>query len=46
MPLPLIALVGAAIKAANKPEQKQVVAKSKRKSGPKAKARAATAGSR
>jgi hypothetical protein len=51
MPLPLIAaLVGMAIKAANKLEQKPVVAnsrkKSKKKSRPMAKVRAAKAGGR
>jgi hypothetical protein len=44
MPLPLIALAAALYKAANKPEKKQTVAKAKKKSGPKAKARAAKAG--
>jgi hypothetical protein len=42
MPLPLIAaLVGIAMKAANKPEQKQAVAKSKKKRRPKTKSAAA-----
>jgi hypothetical protein len=41
----LIALAVALYKAANKPEKKKAVAKSKKKSGPKAKARAAKAGS-
>jgi len=38
MPLPLIAaLVGLAIKAANKPEKKQAVSKYKKKNGTKVK---------
>jgi hypothetical protein len=42
MPLPLItALIGAALRSSNKPEKKRVVAKRKKKSVPKAKAKAA-----